>query len=205
MEIIEPSVKLVAMSYPVIPTLHNLESIIELAGRTCYASQDKITDDSCLNFCDKIVNINHHESIAEHSSATFSIVCSRAVMAEITRHRLASYSIQSQRYVNYNKKGLRFIKPSWLSDDEPSKMWIKHKQDVEMLYNKYLELGWKPEQARDDLPNCTATEIVMTANLREWKHFLKLRTAPSAYSEMRVVANMIKEKLNKLSPTLFKL
>lgn len=233
--LIQPSVELLAMSFPVkyeskldtyFPdiTSNPLEKIIEVAGRTCYKSNDKITEDSAVNFVDKVVNISHHESIAEHASLTFRITCGRDVMAEITRHRLASFSIQSQRYVNYDKKGLQFIIPSWIDKnclentvipmlgteiiwDNPKILaivdWYTINKAIANKYKSLLSYGWKPEQARSILPNDTATEIVMTANAREWMHILKLRTDSSAYSEMQVVANLIKDILNKISPTLF--
>lgn len=230
MEILnEPDVKILAMSYPVIEGWHsfaidqtnkdNLEKIIELAARNCYKS--KLTNDPNARaaFVNKIVNVNHHESVAEHASLTFAFTCSRSVLAEITRHRLASFSVESQRYVDYDKKGLRFMKPSWIKEEdlkyyidndpfEPGPnpdvyTWYNQLKSIEANYNYLRELGWKPEQARDILPNCTACNIIMTANVREWRHIFDLRRAPSAYSEMRVVANKIYKICNKVSPVLF--
>lgn len=233
--LIQPSAELLAMSFPVkyeskldtyFPdiTSNPLEKIIETAGRTCYKTTENITEDSAIPFVDKVVNIKHHESIAEHASLTFKIICGRDVMAEITRHRLASFSIQSQRYVNYDKKGLQFIMPSWIDKnclentvipmlstevicDNPKVLavvnWYITNRMIANTYKRLIDFGWKPEQARSILPNDTATEIVMTANVREWMHILKLRTDAAAYSEMQVVANLIKNILNKISPTLF--
>ena len=229
MEFIEPSATLIAMSFPLnkdMQPLYNKDtdgfcSIIEQAAKTCYKSKLASTEETKNKFVNKIININHHESVAEHVSATFRLITSRDVMAEITRHRLASFSIESQRYVNYEKSGLKFIPPQRIDRNvlnymvennpfEPSTnfdvyTWYNHIQAIELNYIDLLEQGWKPEEARSILPNCTATEIVMTANVREWRHILQLRTANSAYAEMRILAKQIKDNLIKVSPTCFDL
>lgn len=229
MEFIEPSAKLIAMSFPVGGDMHPIynkdidgfSSIIERAAKTCYKSKLSSTEDNKNKFVDKIINVNHHESVSEHASATFSLITSRDVMAEITRHRLASFSIESQRYVNYEKSGLKVIPPQRIDrnilksmvEDNPFEpgnnfdvyTWYNHIQAVELNYIDLLEQGWKPEEARSILPNCVATEIVMTANVREWRHILQLRTSKSAYIEMRVLAEQIKNILAKISPTCFEL
>ena len=225
MEFIEPSAELVAMSFPIkdgkpIINLNDpFVDIIESAAKTCYKSKLSTSEEAKNKFVDKIININHHESVAEHASATFRIITSRDVMAEITRHRIASFSIESQRYVNYGKVGLKIIPPqridrkvlAYMAKDQPFEpssnfdvyTWFNHINAVELNYQDLLDQGWKPEEARSILPNCVATEIVMTANVREWRHILNLRTAPSAYKEMQVIANQIKEELIKISPTCF--
>lgn len=231
MEFIEHDVELIAVSTPVSRTNKGYESsekgviknwiekIIEKAARICYASKPSETDEHRNTFINKLINVNHHESIAEHACVTFKITTRRDVLAEITRHRLASYSVESQRYVNYDKKGLKFIPPQKINRDrlkylvendpfEPSYdldayAWFNHIKAVEINYKYLLEQGWKPEEARDILPNCTATQIIMTANIREWKHILSLRCADSAYIEMRIIANKINNILKQISPTCF--
>lgn len=226
MEFIEPSAELVAMSFPIkdgkpiINFNDPFVDIIESAAKTCYKSKLATNEEAKNKFVDKIININHHESVAEHASATFRIITSRDVMAEITRHRIASFSIESQRYVNYGKVGLKIIPPqridrkvlAYMAKDQPFEpssnfdvyTWFNHINAVELNYQDLLDQGWKPEEARSILPNCVATEIVMTANIREWRHILELRTAPSAYKEMQVIANQIKEELIKISPICFR-
>ena len=234
MEILfEPTVKLLAMTYPV--TLegnkyspsninHPLEEIIEVAGRNCYKSKKSENEDKQGIFIDKIINLNHHESVAEHVNLTFEFTTRRDVMAEITRHRHASFSIESQRYVNYGKKGIKFVMPTWL-DKEAVEWCIKEdalftprSSDIKDLmahhwycsrvaeeanYNEFLDYGCKPEQARGELSNHCATNIIMTANAREWRHIFTHRCALAAYSEMRVVAKKIQEITNSISPIIF--
>ena len=233
-----PEVELIAMSYPVWEgisgaypksELDNLEQVIEVAARNCYKSKLSKDKDDRAKFVDKIVNVNHHESVAEHASITLKITTRRDVLAELTRHRLASYSVESQRYVKYSEdktdgSGVRFMCPTWLNKDlvkqyldeesfEPklgtpedlqAYTWVNFHKAEEINYNDLLELGCKPEQARDVLSNAVATTIVVTANVREWKHILELRRAPSAYSEIRIVMEEVFKILNKISPTIFK-
>lgn len=230
-QFIDPKVELVGLTCPIInindsptyqPTI-NIESFIEDAGRTCYKSFDKKEVGTDEKFCNMLLN-SGHTSVFEHASASFRIICSRSVLAEITRHRLASFSVQSQRFVNYAKKGLTFIKPSWISwkeiDEFSSNLFKDYAEsertvsenfiwmlsDVCNNYHILIEKGWKPEQAREILPNATATEIVITANFREWINILNQRSDanPAAYSEIRVIANQIAKILVGVSPTIFK-
>ena len=129
-----------------------------------------------------------HESVLEHASATARFICDRGVTHEIVRHRIASYSQESTRYCDYEGGHVAFVIPPWV-DVEPGECdfseirdiagmeWFNHMLDAEQAYKTLREGGWRPEQARSVLPNSLKTEIVMTANLREWRHFFKLRTA----------------------------
>lgn len=137
---------------------------------------------------------------------------------EIVRHRIASYSQESTRYVNY-KGGCAFIIPPWLNLDEGeyhreqdvivlppangARVWLRNRFEDERRYNEFIGMGWRPEMARGELPNCTKTEIVMTANFREWRHFFTLRTAPAAHPQMREVANMLLLQMQAEVPILF--
>ena len=215
MKIIEPKIELLSITPDAV-------KLIETAGRICYKSEDKITDDSAEKFCEMIQTRNHM-SVLEHASATFRIICDRGVSHELVRHRLASYSQESTRYCNYSKKGMQFIQPSWISDEELEKelnlksgdpipheqmsthIWYVHCEEAELRYNNLIsECGWTPQQARAILPNCLKTEIVMTANFREWLHFLELRTSPQTHPDMQVIAKMIGNKLHELVPCIFK-
>jgi len=166
--------------------------LIERAGRTCYKSEELQTLESKKAFSKILLN-SGHESVIEHANATVKFVTNRGVTHELVRHRLASYSQESTRYVNYKKKGLTFIKPVWLSFevDESNNYpydtwyWVQFMEKCEHEYLALLNFGWKPEQAREVLPNSLKTEIVMTANLREWRHILKLRTSRRAHPQMR--------------------
>lgn len=180
---------------------------IELAGRVCYKSESRISDDSAEKFIANIIK-SGHESVIEHVSLTFKIICDRGVLAEITRHRLASFSVESTRYNDYSNGKfdgeLTFIKPNfWNEDDENFKTWLDTMKILEENYLLMRKNGARPEQARSILPNSLKTEIFMTANLREWRHFLKLRTSSRAHPQMREVALKIYEILREKLPVIF--
>ena len=199
MKIIEPSVEL-------IDDIDGQQILrkLELCGKV--SRQSKLGD--AENFVRSIIK-RGHESVLEHVSLTFQIICDRAIMAELTRHRLASFTVESTRYIKYDD--LTVIKPAewqrtWIGDDhdgyEPFcelNVLGNFLHDVECAYRKLLSFGAKPEQARAVLPLCLATELYMTANLREIRHILKLRTDKAAHPQMRVVAgqilNILREKL----------
>lgn len=184
---------------------------IEKIGRVCYKSEDKITEESAKNFIYNILK-SGHESVIEHSSISVRIICDRGVTHEIVRHRIASYSQESTRYCNYSKNKfgneLTFIKPCfWNDESEESKLkmnlWKKSMKQNEEDYLKLLELGATPQEARDILPNSLKTEIIVTMNLREWRHFLKLRTSKKAHPQMREVALIILEQFKSKIPVIF--
>lgn len=180
------------------------EKIIEAAGRTCYKSEKNITKDSSAGFIKTIIH-NGHTSVLEHAYATFKIITNRGVTHEIVRHRIASYSQESTRYCNYNKKGITFINPEEAFSIKP--------EDLEIIlsvfnfsseaYEKLINNGIKPDLARTVLPNGLKTEIVMSANFREWRHFIALRTSDRAHPEIRIIANKIKTILQKECPNVF--
>ncbi len=202
MKIIEPSVELVD-DFDAVAVMKK----IERAGRVCYKSEGNIKDDSAEKFIRGIIK-RGHESVIEHATVSFKIICDRGVTHELVRHRLASYSQESSRYCDYSagKFGgeLTFIKPCfWSDDDENFKLW---KETMALLEKNYLTLranGAKPEEARSILPNSLKTEIFVTMNLREWRHFLKLRTAKAAHPQMREVALKIYQILVEKLPAVF--
>lgn len=217
-KIIDPKVKL-EVSTP------DAEKVIEKAARTCYKSETKITDESHKTFIKNIIKAGH-TSVLEHASATFRIICDRAVTHELVRHRIASYSQESQRYVNY-KNDVVFIKPSHITNealdsalemcnaitfDDPKDLsaeqrsisaWLKSLIIAENTYKELIALGWKPQEARSILPNCTKTEIVVTMNFRSWLNFLELRTSKAAHPDIRLIAELIGKELYKTAPTVF--
>ena len=149
-----------------------------------------------------------HESVIEHEKISVRIVCDRGVTHEIVRHRIASYSQESTRYCNYTKdkfgNELTFIKPCfWNEDSEEYKLWLNAMQIVENSYNEMIELGSKPQEARSILPNSLKTEIIVTMNLREWRHFFKLRTSNRAHPQMQEVAKMLLKQFKKEIDILF--
>ena len=197
MKVIEPSVYLEQKL-----DADSIMRHIEKAGRVCYKSEGHISDNSAENFIKKIL-IQGHESVIEHVSVTFHVVCDRGVTHEIVRHRIASYSQESTRYCNYSQdkfgKELTFIKPCfWNEGSENYALWKALMLDIEKKYFELLDKGATPQQARSILPNSLKTEIIITMILREWRHFLKLRTSKEAHPQMRQVAIMIYKVFNDL-------
>lgn len=180
---------------------------IEKIGRVCYKSEDKITEESAKTFIANILK-SGHESVIEHESITVRVICDRGVSHEIVRHRIASYSQESTRYCNYSQdrfgKELTVIKPLfWAEDSKEYSIWLDIMQQIENQYNQLIDLGAKPQEARSILPNSLKTEIVMTMNLREWRHFFKLRTSLRAHPQMREIALMILEQFRSEIPLFF--
>lgn len=180
---------------------------IERIGRVCYKSEDRITEDSAKKFVQNILK-RGHESVIEHEKVSVKIVCDRGVTHEIVRHRIASYSQESTRYCNYSNekfgKELTIIKPLfWKEDSAEYNLWINTMQVIENTYNKLIELGAEPQQARSILPNSLKTEIVVTMNLREWRHFFKLRTAKNAHPQMREISCVLLDAFKKEIPIIF--
>ena len=211
MRIIDQSVKVL---YPgTLEQAKNELRLIEYAGRNCYDSFGKITDESYKQFIENLRK-REHESPLEFGHITFEIVTSRDVMAEITRHRLASFAIRSQRYVDESKTGdIEFIEPLFYKDtpddeDHPysdpvfaaSMTWRDQMENIEESYKSMRAIGLRNEDARKVLPNSTVTKIIMKVNLRELLHIYKLRSANSAYPEMRELMNLLKIEVDKVLP-----
>ena len=180
---------------------------IEKCGRTCYKSENLITDDSATVFVENILK-RGHESVIEHEKVTVRMVCDRGVSHEIVRHRIASYSQESTRYCNYQKdkfgNELTFIKPIFWEENSPEyNIWYNMLQKIEENYMQLINMGAKPQEARSILPNSLKTEIVVTMNLREWRLFFKLRTSEAAHPQMREIAGMIFEEFKRLIPVVF--
>lgn len=180
---------------------------LERAGRVCYKSEHKITEGSAESFLAGIIK-RGHESVLEHEKITVRIICDRGVTHELVRHRIASYSQESTRYCNYSNekfgRELTLIKPCfWTEDDPKYRIWSEQMQQIEDAYNRLTEAGATPQEARSILPNSLKTEIVVTMNIREWRHFFKLRTAPAAHPQMRETAGMLLTEFQQKIPVLF--
>lgn len=180
---------------------------IEAAGRVCYKSEEKITDGSAEKFVANIIK-RGHEAVLEHQSITVKFICDRGVSHEIVRHRIAAYCQESTRYCNYSKDGfgneISVIKPCYLDNDSVGyNIWADSCRISEMAYLNMLEEGYTPQEARAVLPNSLKTEVVMTADLREWRHFFKLRCYPAAHPQMREVACALLERFKELVPIIF--
>ncbi len=193
--------------------------LIERAGRTCYKSEAAMTIDSAKKFVQKINKLGH-ESVIEHSAMTVRIICDRGVTHEIVRHRLCAFSQESTRYCNY-KGGVTFVIPPWVDlepleckpadswpkelhdNQKPEWEWFKSMHNAECSYIFLTSRGWSPQQARSVLPNSTKTEIVITANFREWRHIFKLRCAKAAHPQMREIMIPLRDRCRGLVPVIF--
>jgi thymidylate synthase (FAD) len=227
-------IKFIKPSFTVEMPMNGLDMLkhIEKAGRTCYKSEDKITDDSAEQFVKMIVK-RGHDSVLEHCSFSVRFICDRGVSHELVRHRLASFSQESTRYVGYGDE-IVFIIPSWcdikpfehkgwciykegengpmweldlisdqLVNDTPECIWAYNMADTARAYGELLNKGWRPEQARSVLPNSLKTEIVVTANLREWRHIFKLRDSMAAHPDMRAIMTPLHDKMSGMIPGVF--
>jgi thymidylate synthase (FAD) len=180
---------------------------LEEAGRTCYKSEEKITADSAKKFVAMLIKRGHH-SVLEHGCITVRFICDRGVSHEIVRHRLASYSQESTRYCNYSQD--RFgseitvidLRP-FMEDKQQEYLWEECLKVAETRYFQLLGQGAAPQIARSVLPNSLKTEIVMTCNYREWRHFFKMRADPPAHPQMRQLACPLLAEFREKIPVLF--
>lgn len=172
---------------------------IEIAGRTCYQSKSEFTKETGEKFVKKLINLGH-ESVLEHGSLTFKIKTNRNITHELVRHRLASYSQESTRYVKYaDIEFIPWIDPRGLKVNYFNNLDDLYK-DIEFVYKKLIEDNFKPEEARDILPGSVATTIIVTMNMRELRHFLKLRLSKAAHPQIRELAKMIQDLVKENYP-----
>jgi len=216
MEVIKPSFEILTkLDYS------KILKTIELAGRTAYKSEGKITEDSAAAFVVMIIG-RGHESVLEHESFSVKFICDRGVSHELVRHRLVAYTQESTRYCNYYRKGITFIQPNFWNEtskeDEQINFWNETSKEDEQInfqiwydamkaaenyYNKLIKNGATPEEARSVLPNSLKTEIIATANIREWRHILTLRASTRAHPQMREVMVPLLKTLKRELPVLF--
>lgn len=216
---------------------------IERAGRTCYKSEDKITEDSAEKFVRAMVK-SGHEAMLEHAAMTVKFIVDRGISHELVRHRVASFAQESSRYCDYSKgkfgNEITVIEPVFFMDiPEEERAFTRKTLDIgvtftpeidDFLKNKVtnrhrmyarwyeaceyaehnyfmmLKFGAKPEEARSVLPTSLKTEVVMTANMREWRHFLKLRAAETTgkvHPQMLEVTVPLLKELQEILPALF--
>ena len=181
--------------------IRNMLPLIERAGRVCYKSEAKIQQDSATDFVKMIIK-RGHESVLEHQSISVRFICDRGISHEIVRHRIASYSQESTRYCDYAGKGIQLIHPAGLTDAQVQRREALFNR-IQAVYDLERVEGVSPQIARGVLPTCLKTELIMTANLREWRHFFKLRCSTAAHPQMRLLALDLKAKLVELLPAVF--
>ena len=202
--------KLIEQSFEIMRIDANPLITIEKAGRTCYKSEDKICEGSAERFTRGLLK-SGHESVIEHASATVKFITNRGVTHELVRHRLCAFSQESTRYVNYGGDDMEFICPVWfdnnyfhnVDDYVPEFEFIKACRLAEHQYKQLLICGWKPEQAREVLPNALKTEIVVTANFREWRHIFRLRTSNKAHPQIRELMRKCLAEFQRQVPVIF--
>ena len=192
---------------------------IETVARTCYKSENNKTEDSYFAFVQRLID-SGHEAMIEHYSLSVRLTIDRGVSHEVVRHRIASYGQESTRYCNYSKEkfgnhityidiagGMKLDpKIRWLDEEQFTAIyneWLSACEDAERHYFKMIELGATPQIARSVLNNSTMTEICVTMNMREWRHFFKLRTSVAAHPQMREIAVPLLEEFKKTIPVLF--
>lgn len=205
------AMKVVHSSYEIFTDISNpIETIlkpIERAGRVCYKSENNITDDSCVKFC-KMLCERGHEAMIEHSQLSVKFVTDRAIANELVRHRLCSFAQESSRYCNYSKdkfgNEIKVIVPDELENDVVNySIWYESCIHAENAYMALLSNNVKPEFARNVLPLSTATEIIVTTNIREWRQIFKLRTSVFAHPQMRRLMCELLSELKSKIPVLF--
>jgi thymidylate synthase (FAD) len=190
------------MKVELISITPNAEKVIEDTGRTSYlsfAKERKYTEKVFIRMLIK----NEHYSVLEHAYASFRISgVSRAFTHQLVRHRLCSYTQQSQRYVD--ESNFNYIEPKSIKNNPKAHLlFTKFMEDAKNIYSELQKLGIKNENARFVLPNAVESQIVVTANLREWRHIIELRGSPDAQWEIRKVAIEILRILKKHAPTVF--
>lgn len=179
---------------------------IERACRTCYRSEDKITEDSYKSLLKNCIN-RGHESVLEHEKISIRMVCDLGVYKDLTRHRIASFSIESTRYCNYSKdkfdNQLKFIEPCNIEDSNNLATWKECMKNIEVYYNLMANNNAKPDELRLLLPHSIAAEVCMTANIREWKHILSLRTTNHVHPSIQQLMIPLLLKFKEEMPEIF--
>lgn len=179
---------------------------IERACRTCYRSEGKITEDSYKNLIKNCLN-KGHESVLEHEKITVRIYNDVGSYKDLTRHRFASFSVESTRYCSYNKdkfgNEITVIRPAYIEDKAIYEAWKEGMENCEKTYMKMKDLGATNDMCREVLPHSTAAEYTMTANIREWKHILSLRTTRNVHPAIRQVLIPLLKYFQAEMPELF--
>ena len=204
--------KIINAGFQILSDINGMEMLknIEYIARTCYKSEDMMTDLSAVKMVESLIN-RGHEAMLEHEKISVKFIVDRGVSHELVRHRMASYAQESTRYCNYSKdkfgNELTFISPCfWSKGSREYEEWYAAMNSAEDIYFELIDWGVTPEQARTVLPNSIKTEIVMTANLREWRHFFKLRaigTTGKPHPQMLEVTVPLLAEFKALIPVVF--
>lgn len=198
--------KVIPASFEILSYTPNLEQLIEMAGRVCYKSEDRITPDSATGFIQRM-HASKHESVLEHGAITVRFITDRGITHEMVRHRISSFSQESTRYCNYGKKDeIVVIDPRIAFPDMPDSSYAAWQEAMRFAEDTYINMvvdGVAPQLARSVLPNSLKTEIVWTANPREWLHVFRLRCSKQAHPQIREVMIPLRAEFGKLWPAIF--
>ena len=208
--------KIITANHKVLTSTEDIRKMVETveaAARTCYQSESNGDTDA---FVKKLID-NGHEAMLEHSMISVKFTIDRAMANELTRHRMASFAQESTRYCNYSKdkfdNEITFVEPDFPVPECGDKRLSTYSnfytefydmcKEAERYYFKLLEMTGSPQYARAALPLCTKTDLWITANFREWRHILKLRCAPSAHPDLRMVMLSLLTELYQAAPVIF--
>lgn len=179
---------------------------IERACRTCYRSEGKITEDSYKNLIKNCIT-RGHESVLEHEKITVQIYNDIGSYKDLTRHRFASFSVESTRYCSYDKdkynNEIKFMNPKYIENKNIYELWKKEMQNIENTYIEMKKLGASIDECREILPHSTAAEYTMTANIREWKHIFSLRATNHVHPSIRQVMIPLLKYFQEQMPEIF--
>lgn len=197
MKIIKPVVKIVDAKKP-----EDLLRKLNRSARKCYQSEPNGVPDEKL--VSNVIN-SGHTSVLEHEFMTFDIITDRGVLAELTRHRMAGYSVESTRYVKYNNNNMEFIEPISIINSKPElyELWKAECEHCEETYRKMMEMGAKAQEARQVLNNSLKTEIRMTANIRSLRNMFYLRCDNSAHPHIKQIMIPLLMYLKGRYPVIF--
>lgn len=204
--------KIIKPTFEVLTPINKDEVLkhLETVARTCYKSEDKITEQSAPKMVKALIR-SQHLAMIEHFSVSVKMTVDRGVSHEIVRHRVASYAQESTRYCNYNQgkfgNEITVIEPLFFEKGTPEYIiWEESCLQAEKAYNELIQLGRSPQEARSVLPNSLKTEIVVTMNLREWIHFFNLRalgTTGAPHPQMKEIALMVLAEFSNQLPEIF--
>lgn len=195
MRIVEPSAFIL---YPI--DGEEMLKRIERIGRVAWKSEDKAEEGSAPRFVDMLIKAGH-ESVLEHESITVKFVVDRGISHELVRHRIASFTQESTRYCDYTKGEVTFVRP--LLDEMEMRTWEEAMRCAEWAYKTLRAKGVSAQHARTVLPTSTKTEVIVTANLREWRHIFRLRTALASHPQMRQVMEPLLQEFKNEVPVVF--
>lgn len=203
--------EIVKAGYQILDTIDGEEVLkkIERIARVCYKSEGKIGDGTAKKMVASLIKSGHH-AMLEHYSFSVLFTVDRGVTHEIVRHRLASFAQESTRYCNYGSLdgGITVVRPCYLEDEASDEynIWKEACESASNMYVSMLDAGCKPQEARAVLPQSTKADIVVTMNLREWRHFFSLRavgTTGKPHPQMREVAVPLLYEINEIIPVVF--